>query len=289
MTHKTCFFEERLYNSGIMDLAKRGVQIPKFTWKWGLLLAVILLLGGWLINTPAGILGKADAIGYAVCHQIDGRSFHLLGRRMPLCARCTGMYLGAMLGLAFQSLTARRRTGLPPWRVMVFLGLLVAAFGIDGVNSYLHFFPGFRGLYEPQNWLRLLTGTGMGIGVSALLYPAFNQSAWKDWDERRAIPGFRALGVLIGLAVLMDLVVLTEFWPVLYFFALVSAAGALVMLVMVYTMVFLMILRKENLAERISQLSVYLTAGFFIALMQIAALDFVRYWITGSWSGFNLG
>lgn len=272
-----------------MDLVKRSAQIPKLGWRWALILAVILLLLSWLLNTPAGILGKADAIGYAVCHQIDARSFHLLGRQMPLCARCTGMYLGAMLGLAFQALTARRRTGLPPWKVMAGLGMLVVAFGVDGINSYLHFFPGFKGLYEPQNWLRLLTGTGMGLAVSALLYPAFNQSAWKDWDERRAIPGFRWLALLIGLAVLMDLAVLTEFWLLLYFFALVSAAGALVLLTMVYSMVFLMILRKENLAERISQLSVYLTAGFFMALMQIAALDLVRYWLTGSWSGFSLG
>jgi uncharacterized membrane protein len=286
---KTCFFTERLYNSGIMDLVKRHVQSPKITWKWGLFLVVFLLLFGWLLNTPVGILGKADAIGYAVCHQIDSRSFHLLGRQMPLCARCTGMYLGAMLGLVFQFVTARRRTGLPPWRVIIILGLLVIAFGIDGINSYLHFFPGFQGLYEPQNWLRLLTGTGMGIGVAALLFPAFNQSAWKDWDEQRALSGFRSLGVLLVLAVLMDLVVLTEFWPALYFFALVSAAGALVMLVMVYTMLFLMVLRKENLAERFSQISVYLIAGFFIALLQIAALDLVRYWLTGTWSGFNLG
>lgn len=287
--NKTCFFAERLYNSGIMDLVKRIVQIPKLTWRWVFFLAVLLLLFGWLLNTPAGVLGKADAIGYAVCHQIDGRSFHLLGRQMPLCARCTGMYLGAMLGLVFQSLTARRRTGLPPGRVMIILGLLVIAFAVDGINSYFHLFPGFQGLYEPQNWLRLLTGTGMGIGVAALLFPAFNQSAWKDWDERRAISGSRSLGVLLVLAVLVDLVVLTEFWPALYFFALVSAAGALVMLVMVYTMLFLMILKKENRAERISQLSVYLTAGFFMALMQIAALDLVRFWLTGSWSGFILG
>ncbi len=65
-------------------------------------IAVGLLLVGWLWNTPAGLLGKADALGYAVCHRIDVRSFHLGERQLPLCARCTGMYLGAMLGLVFQ-------------------------------------------------------------------------------------------------------------------------------------------------------------------------------------------
>ncbi len=158
----------------------------------GLIFIVVgLLLVGWLLNTPAGLLGKADAIGYAVCHRIDVRSFHLGERQMPLCARCTGMYLGAMLGLVFQALTGKRRAGMPPWRVIVFLGALVLAFGVDGVNSYLHLFPGAPALYEPSNLLRLLTGTGMGLVIALVLYPAFNQAVWQVVDPTPAVGGLR--------------------------------------------------------------------------------------------------
>jgi uncharacterized membrane protein len=272
-----------------MDFKKRRLPIPRSSWKWVLLFAIGLLLFGWLLNTPAGLLGKADAVGYAVCHRIEERSFHVHGRQMPLCARCTGMYLGAMLGLVYLSITTPRRTGLPPWKVMILFGFFVAAFGIDGVNSYLHFFPGFKGLYEPQNWLRLVTGTGIGIAISALLYPAFNQSAWKDWDERKVFADFRSLGVLLVLAVILDLVVISEFWPVMVILALISAAGVLVLLIMVYSMVFLMLLRKENTFERLRQMFIPLAAGFLMAMLQIAALDVVRYWLTGTWSGFNFG
>ena len=68
------------------------------------LVAVVaaVVLAAWLVNTPPGILGKADAVGYAVCHRIDERSFHIGDRQVALCARCTGMYLGAVLGLVFQ-------------------------------------------------------------------------------------------------------------------------------------------------------------------------------------------
>ena len=69
----------------------------------GLVYAALgIVLVGWLLNTPAGILGKADAIGYAVCHRIGERSFHIGGRSLSLCARCTGMYLGAMVGMVYQ-------------------------------------------------------------------------------------------------------------------------------------------------------------------------------------------
>ena len=272
-----------------MDMVKRKLPVPRISWKWALFIAIGLLLLGWLVNTPVGLLGKADAVGYAVCHRIESRSFQINGRQMPLCARCTGMYLGAMLGLAYLSITAPRRSGLAPWKVMLVFGFFVVAFGIDGVNSYLHFFPGFKGLYEPQNWLRLVTGTGLGMALSSLLFPAFNQSAWKERDERRVLADFRSVGVLLILGVALDLLVISEFWPVMYILALISSAGVLVLLIMVYSMVFLMLLRKENAYERIQQMVTPLAAGFLMAMLQIATLDIIRFWLTGTWSGFNFG
>src|SRR5512136_675509 len=103
----------------------------------GLIVLAVGILGfGWLLNTPPGLLGKADAIGYAVCHRIDLRSFHLGERPLPLCARCSGMYLAAMLGLTFQTISAPRRGGMPPRRVRIILGLFVVAFAVDGLNSF---------------------------------------------------------------------------------------------------------------------------------------------------------
>src|SRR3972149_3375635 len=81
-----------------------------------LILAAIALLGAWLILTPEGVLGKADAIGYSVCHRIAERSFTIAGRQMPLCARCTGMYLGMLTGLLFQ-LPYGRRAEFPPLKI----------------------------------------------------------------------------------------------------------------------------------------------------------------------------
>jgi uncharacterized membrane protein len=252
-------------------------------------LVVALLLVGWLLNTPPGLLGKADALGYAVCHRIDVRSFHLGERQLPLCARCSGMYLGAMLGLAYQGIIWRRRAGMPSRSVIVLCGLLVAAFGIDGVNSYFHLFPGFTGIYEPQNWLRLLTGSGMGLVVAAFLFPAFNQTVWQGWDSTPALGSLRSLAPLVLLVLALDAIVLTENPLVLYPLALISAAGVLVLLTMVYTMLWLMARHMENRFQTITQLIIPIIGGLGIALMQVIALDVVRYLFTGSWDGFHLG
>lgn len=254
-----------------------------------ILLIVGLLLAGWLFNTPEGLLGKADAIGYAVCHRIDVRSFHLGARQVPLCARCTGMYLGAVLGLGYQVIASRKRGGMPGWRVTGVLGLFVVAFGLDGVNSYLTLFPGAPHLYEPQNWLRLLTGTGMGLGVAAMIYPAFNQTMWQNYDPSPALKGLRSLAVMVFLGLVVDGIVLTQNPLVLYPLALISALGVLILLTLVYSMVWLMVLRLENQLQKVTQLIWPLIGGFGVALLQIAALDFVRYLFTGTWEGFHLG
>ena len=252
-------------------------------------MAAGLVLIGWLLNTPPGILGKADAIGYAVCHRIDVRSFHMGITQLPLCARCTGMYLGAMLGLVYQSVIGKKRSGMPHRSVIVCLAIFLAAFGIDGVNSYLHFFPGAPSLYEPQNWLRLLTGMGMGLGIAAVIFPAFNQTVWSEWDPRPALSSLPVFGLLVVLALGLVGLVLTGNSLILYPLALISAAGVLVLLSLVYTMVWLLVLRYENRFQRISQLLLPLTGGFTFSLMQIAAFDFVRYLFTHTWDGFHLG
>jgi uncharacterized membrane protein len=263
------------------------------TYSWSVkglvFLSVGVLLVGWLFATPEGLLGKADAVGYAVCHRIDGRSFHLGDRQIPLCVRCSGMYLGAMLGLVYQAALGRRRAGMPNWGVWVVFGLLVVAFGVDGLNSYLHLFPGAPSLYEPQHWLRLLTGTGMGLVIAGLLFPSFNQTVWNTFDRAPAISGLRSLVILFVLALLLGGIVLTENPLILYPLSLISAAGVFVLLTLVYTMVWLMVFRAENRFQRLNQLLLPLVGGFGTALLQIVLLDLVRYAFTGTWDGFHLG
>ncbi len=253
------------------------------------MLSVGIVLLGWLLNTPAGLLGKADAIGYAVCHRIDVRSFHLNGRPLPLCARCSGMYLGAMLGLGYQALLGRRRGGLPARSVQIILGLFVLAFAVDGVNSFASLAGVPVLLYQPQNWLRLLTGTGMGLVIAAFLYPAFNQTVWRDWDARPVLENLKSFLGLVIFAAIVDLAVLSQNPVILYAAALISAAGVLVILSMVFSMLWLMALKWENRYENVVQLGAVLIAGLGTALVMIAGLDYVRFLLTGTWDGFHLG
>jgi len=274
-----------------MEQTEARPRPPLALGKGGLVLAAVLLLAGWLLNTPPGFLGKADAVGYAVCHRIDARSFHIGTRQLPLCVRCTGMYLGAMLALIYQGCLAPRRGRLPSWRAWIPLGLLVLAFAVDGANSYAHLIPALNlpSLYEPRHWLRLLTGMGMGLVMLLTLFPVFNQTVWRYWIDRPALGGWRSWAGLIGLALVLYLLVLTESPLVLYPLAFLTSGGVLVILSMTYGILWLMIFKRENRYTSLRQLIWPLLAGFTTAILQIIALDFVRYLLTSTWGGISLG
>jgi uncharacterized membrane protein len=268
-----------------------GKLASRTPWRQMLVFAALVLVALWMGYTPAGLLGKADAVGYAVCHRIDARSFHLGDRQVPVCARCIGQYLGAMLSLGTLFLRRPRRTGNPTWPILGVLILFALAYAVDGLNSYLHLIPNLSRfyLYEPSNPTRLLTGTGLGIGMGVMLFTAFNQTMWKVRDRRPVLSGFRDLAFLMVLAILVDFLVLTENPLILYPLALVSATGVVVLLMLVYTMVVVMVFKQENRMAGWRDLVYPLMAGFIIGLSQVAVLDLVRFLLTGTWSGFHFG
>lgn len=264
---------------------------------WLVPLAAFAIVAGFLYIAPPGILSKADAIGYAVCHRLDERSFHVDGRQLPLCARCSGMYLGAVLGLAFLSLRYHHSAGTPPKAAIAILVLFGLAFAVDGTNSYLYLMKSVVGsrlnfipnLYVPNNILRLFTGSGMGLGMAVAVFVSLNQTMWKDWDNKPVLGKPRDFLILSALMLLADLLVLPEWNWILYPVAILSAGGVLLLLTLVYGMLWTMIMRQENLYMNLGKAWLPVLAGLTIALLQITTVDVFRLWLTHTWGGFPLG
>jgi uncharacterized membrane protein len=270
----------------------------KATSKYFVVVAVLLVFIGWFVSTPPGLFGKADAIGYAVCHRISERSFHIGNYQLPLCARCTGMYVGAMVGLVFQSIVGWKRGKIPHWSIIAVLVAFVVAFGVDGVNSYVYllkqvqpgFLPNIHNIYVPNNTLRLLTGSGMGLGIAVMIFPAFNQSIWSDYDDTRsALAGWKGFGLLLVIQAVLDGLILTQSPIVLYPVALIGVLGVWLLLTMVYSIVWVMIMGDDNKYSKLRQIWLPLLAGFTIAVIQTGAIDLLRFILTKTWGGFPLG
>ncbi len=279
----------------LMEQTSNRTHWSRFT-RWLVPAAALIAFGVWFAITPPGLLGKADSIGYAICHRIGERSFHIGDRQLPLCARCTGEFYAAAITLIFLSIVSPKRSGMPGWKLGIPLMIFLLAFAIDGSNSYLYLLKTTTGgaldnipnLYTPNNTLRLFTGSFMGVALASILYPAFNQSAWVHPNPERALD-WKKLGILLGIVILVDLAILTGNPYILLTIAILSVLGVLSLLIMVFSMVWMLIMRQENIYTSLPEMWMPFLAGTTLAFLMITAIDLLRFKLTGTWGGFPLG
>jgi uncharacterized membrane protein len=208
------------------------------------------------------------------------------GRQLPLCARCSGTFLGAIAGFFGQAVVLRRRRAaeFPPVAVIVILVGFTAVWAVDGFNSYMKLIGGPH-VYEPQNWLRLTTGALQGLTMSVFVYPVFNFTLWRHPVPERNVRNLLELGTLILLEAVVVGVVLTEWAILLYPIAILSALGVLTLLTSVNSMLAMLITRRDNMADNWRASIIPLLAGFAASLIQVGVIDLVRYTLTGTFEG----
>ncbi len=99
-----------------------------------------------------------------ICHQIDGRSFHIAGHKLAVCSRCTGLYGGFMLGLVaypfLYSLQSSRQTS----RIWLFMA---------AVPMFVDVMLNTSGLYSSTFLTRLITGGVLGFTIAFVVTPLF--------------------------------------------------------------------------------------------------------------------
>ncbi len=273
------------------EMSAEGESLPDrvspHLWIAAGLLALLVIVFG--MATPPGLLTKVNMVGYAVCHQIPSHSFVIGGAQLPLCARCTGTFLGALVGLLGQVAVLRRHRAskfAPPAVLIVLVGftLLWAA---DGVNSYLALL-GIQRLYESTNTLRLLTGALNGLTMSALIYPVFNVSVWRSPDDVSNIRNAVDLTILVALEGALVAVVLSGWSFLLYPLALASALAVLVLLTSVNTVLAAVLLGRENHATSWRSALLPIVSGLVLSFLQVGVIDILRYQLTGTLGGLPL-
>jgi uncharacterized membrane protein len=219
--------------------------------------------------------------GAGVCGQIPSHSFIIGGRQLPLCARCTGTYLGALLGfLGLAALRRWRASGLPPSEVLASLVGFIVLWGIDGLNSFLALFPNAPHLYEPHNLLRLITGILNGLALSIIVYPVFNFLLWKESNTERVIRNFYELGYLLIPAALLAWIVQTQATFLLYPVATLSILGVLAMLTLINTMIVLIVTRRESKAESWHDAFFPLLLGMLATFLELGTLGLLHFALT---------
>ena len=106
------------------------------------------------------------AAGGLICHQLPERSFFLDGRQLPVCARCTGLYLSGAAGFLgwfiWKTTRGWRPFILPPRAA---LAIVVAA----GVPTAVSYATGVIGLWDGSNITRALLAVPLGASAGAVV------------------------------------------------------------------------------------------------------------------------
>src|SRR5438874_1806839 len=103
--------------------------------------------------------------GSVVCHQRPERSFHLAGVQMPVCARCTGIYVAAAIAaVAVAVASIRGRGRWPAWAIAL----------VSTVPSVATIVYEWTTGDMPSNWVRAAAGAPMGAVVSWLVLRPFD-------------------------------------------------------------------------------------------------------------------
>jgi uncharacterized membrane protein len=106
------------------------------------------------------------AVGSVICHQRPERSFFLDGHQLPVCARCTGLYLSAAAGLiAWVTVKTASR-----WRHLSFdprLALRLIAIG--GIPTAVSVATAMAGVWDGSNLTRALLGMPLGASAGAIV------------------------------------------------------------------------------------------------------------------------
>jgi uncharacterized membrane protein len=224
-----------------------------------------------------GLLRYIGLFLSGVCHQLPEHCLLAGGVQLPLCARCMGTHLGALLALCnFWRWKRGRASRLPSPGLLALLGLLFVLWVADSVNSYVQFATGRVLIYNPDNMLRLLTGLGNGLLLSTLVLPMFNFSIWRQPSEARIVQNWRELG-MIGLQ-FAALAIVMRSGPgwLLYPLLAASLAGVLLMLTIVNTVIAVIVLRRENSAANWRQALLPIGCGFLMAVAEIGIMALLR-------------
>ena len=252
----------------------------------------VLLASGIVVFAfamPGDLKFKLDALGFGVCHQIHTHSFTIGGHQLPLCARCSGIYLGAISAILIMSRVRRRAAGMPWAGMLGVLGLFFGAMVVDGFNSAFQTFGG--GLWESSNIVRLVTGTMAGLAMAFVLYPVFNTSLWHREERTQGsvlAHGFELAGYLAAAGLLVALVLWGWDW-LFYPLSLLSIGGLLALLTMSYTMIVLLATRKDGAVRTPHDALTFVLLGVALSLVMLTLMVWGRVSLAPMMEGNLLG
>lgn len=187
-----------------------------------------------------------DTLGFSVCHQLSARSLSIGNTILPICSRCSGIYIGFTITCIILFIMFRKKENdLPPPYALTILGLFFLSTIVDGIASNF-------GLYNTSNNLRFITGFLCGSSIMIIIYPVFIFQYYKKSKKERIFK--RPLKFIIYALIITVFITITlfRFSFLGHFYYWLSAFSILFTFYFINLVIILLIPRFSQKAPRLA-------------------------------------
>lgn len=141
------------------------------------LAAIVFIILGWnvaLVAAPHGHVPRVGAMTYLagslICHQQPARSFHSRSAQYPVCARCLGLYVGALAGVLGWVVIAgvSPRPSIRATRLLEGRGARRALI-IAGSPTVATVMTASAGIWDPANVMRAALAIPLGAVIAMVI------------------------------------------------------------------------------------------------------------------------
>jgi uncharacterized membrane protein len=220
------------------------------------------------------LLKILNFLGGGLCHQQDPRSFGFNGLYMPLCSRCTGIYIGLLFSLAAIVVIERKVKGeFPTVKTVVITVGVVLLMGLDVAVSALKFF-------DSNNYIRFVTGFLAGWFIALILLQLKNILMWRKLVRVPYLNNKKSFIVWIFCGIGLIVSFMFSFERLLLFWGVISVIGMIIFVTLIVLILFFGVIRR--LTNKINSWKHYIlsfSAGVVISIGILALLSTARQFL----------
>lgn len=193
---------------------------------------------------------------------------------MPVCSRCTGIYLGIFLSLLALILIERRTKGEFPSLKIVLVS--VGAFLLMGLEVILS----TLGFIQSNNIIRMSTGFLMGWFMVLLLLPLANNSMFKKYLRKNYLDSPKKFWIWILAGLILCTIFIFTYSHILVLWSIISVFGMVTFTTLILFILFFSLTRKlTGSIDSLKNFIISIITGIAVSLALLSLFSYLRQFL----------
>ena len=175
---------------------------------------------------------------------------------MPMCSRCTGIYIGFIFSLLAIILFDRKiKSEIPSIKIFI---LLIFTFLLMGADVSLTTFK----IIEPNNYVRFITGFIVGWVLTLIILPLSNSVMWQKAVKRKYLEKKINISIWLIAGAVVSFLFIISYRSLLTLWGFFSILGLMLFYAFIFLILLFTFLRKiSNSIKSKGKYMIYLFYG----------------------------